>query len=185
MDNEQMNVNENASEENVESNAQGGNELNDIDDGTIATFEDIINHPDYRADYQKAVDKAVSKAINSYKKNHDTDIEKLVSEQVSAKVRDVKFNASLKEHLKDAGVIDNTAFLAHMDLQKLKDSFDDTTESFKGFDELISESKEKMPYLFKVEKEVPNTTGQAQNSFGKNKKEIKTLQDALHAKYKI
>ena len=35
------------------------------DVGQKVTFDDIINHPDYKEDYQKAVDKAVSKAINS------------------------------------------------------------------------------------------------------------------------
>ena len=121
--------------------------------GDPVTFDDIINHPDYKEDYQKAVDKAVSKAINSYKKNHADDIEKIVSEQVSTKVRDVKFNAVLKEKLKDAGVIDNTAFIAHLDMNKMKESFDEANESFNGFDELITSSKEKMPYLFKQEEQ--------------------------------
>ena len=154
------------------------------DVGQKVTFDDIINHPDYKEDYQKAVDKAVSKAINSYKKNHADDIEKIVSEQVSAKVRDVKFNAVLKEKLKDAGVIDNTAFIAHLDMNKMKESFDEANESFKGFDELITSSKEKMPYLFKQDEPI-KTTGQAQTSFGTGENKIKTLQDALHAKYKI
>lgn len=152
--------------------------------GDPVTFEDIINHPDYKDDYQKAVDRAVSKAINSFKKNHADDIEKIVSEQVSTKVRDVKFNAVLKEKLKDAGVIDNTAFIAHLDMNKMKESFDEANESFNGFDELITSSKEKMPYLFKQEEPI-KTTGQAQTSFGTGENKIKTLQDALHAKYKI
>ncbi len=173
--------------EGTEENLDKGNAqaLDSSDTGESASFEQIINHPDYQKEYRKAIDREISKAIKSYQKNHETDIEKLVNEKVSAQVRDVKFNASLKEKLRDAGVIDNVAFMAHLDLDKLKESYEEGTESFKGFDELIANSKQKMPYLFKQEEQKAVSTGKALTGFGNNKKAPTTLSEALHAKYKI
>lgn len=159
--------------------------LQDGNDGESVTFEEIINHPTYQKDFRKAVDREVSKAIKSYQKNHETDVEKLVSEQVSAKVRDVKFNATLKEKLHDAGVIDNTAFIAHLDLSKLKESYEETTESIKNIDDVISNARQSMPYLFKQENSQPFSTGQKQEGFGsKPTSEVHSLRDALNMKYK-
>lgn len=152
--------------------------------GDPVTFEDIINHPDYKEDYQKAVDKAVSKAINSYKKNHDSDTEKTIADKVNEAVNAVKFDATLKENLLKAGVIDNVALMAHLDLKDLRTKYDPNTGVIKDLDKTIESAKEKMPYLFKQEEPI-KTTGQAQTSFGTDKNKIKTLEDALHAKYKI
>ena len=159
-------------------------DLVDEEVGEPVTFEDIINHPDYQSEYRKAIDREVSKAIKSYQKNHQTDVEKIVGEKVAEQVREVKFNASLKEKLHDAGVIDTTAFIAHLDLDTMRESYDDESEEFNGFAEMISQAKEDMPYLFKQENTV-STTGQAQNKFGSNKPEIKDLKSALKAKYNI
>ncbi len=159
--------------------------LDSSETGESVTFEEIINHPDYQKEYRKAIDREVSKAIKSYQKNHETDIDKLVSEKVSAQVRDVKFNASLKEKLRDAGVIDNVAFMAHLDLNKLKEGYEEGTDSFKGLDEVIGSAKQTMPYLFKQEESKGLSTGKALSGFGDNKKQITSLSEALHAKYKI
>ncbi len=182
---ENNNVVENGNNEDIQTNEQVETELVNDENGKNVTFEEIINHPDYQKEYRKAIDREVSKAIKSYQKNHETDIDKLVSEKVSAQVRDVKFNASLKEKLRDAGVIDNVAFMAHLDLNKLKESYEEGTESFKGFDEIISNAKQTMPYLFKQEEQKALSTGKSMTGFGDNKKPISSLSEALHAKYKI
>lgn len=184
-----MPENKTTDETNANTNGQESTKQDDMDsnvgdgqDDTTVTFEDIINHPDYQDAYRKAIDREVSKAIKSYQKNHQTDVENLINKKVSEEVSKVKFQASLKEGLLKAGVIDTTALIAHLDLKELEKSFDAEKETFKDFDKLMSESKDKMPYLFKQEKQ--GATGQAQQSFGGGKKEPSSLKEALAQRYK-
>lgn len=150
--------------------------------GQKVTFDEIIKRKAYEKDYRKMVDKEVSKAIKSYKTNHQSDMEALISQKVAEQVNEVKFEACLKENLLKAGVIDTTALIAHLDLKELKESFDVEKKSIKGLDALITSSKEKMPYLFKQENQSV-ATGQAQNSFGGGKPSAHNLREALAEKY--
>ena len=166
----------------VQESQTEGNANSSIDVGDPVTFEDIINHPDYKDDYQKAVDRAVSKAINSFKKNHDSDTEKTIADKVNEAVNAVKFDATLKENLMKAGVIDNVALMAHLDLKDLRTKYDPNTGVIKDLDKTIESAKEKMPYLFKNEGTQSN--GQQMNGGFKKNVEINSLAGALKAKYK-
>lgn len=149
------------------------------------SFEDIINDPMYSKEYRRMVDKEVSKAIKSYQKNHDMDVEELVRTQVAEQVNEVKFQSKLRESLKDAGVIDTVGYMAHLDMDVLKDCYNPDTNEIEGFEDLITESKKQVPHLFKSEDKGVVTTGQAQEKFGGNKGSITNLSDALHARYKL
>lgn len=168
-------------QESVEENADYYPE----DFGEEVTFEDIINDPTFAKEYRRMVDKEVSKAIKSYQKNHDMDVEELVRTQVAEQVNEVKFQSKLREALKDAGVIDTVGYMAHLDMEVLKDCFNPETNEIEGFEDLITESKKQVPHLFKAEDKPVITTGQAQEKFGGNKTSITNLSDALHARYKL
>ena len=174
--------------ENIEKTDAQNTEIKDNEDldeeiGQEVTFDEIIKSEAYSKDYRKAVDREVSKAIKAYQTNHKTDVESLINQKVSEEVNKVKFQASLKENLMKAGVIDTTALIAHFDLKELEKTFDAEKESFKDLDKLINESKEKMPYLFKQEKQ-GTATGQVQSSFGGGKPTVNNLREALAQKYK-
>lgn len=153
------------------------------DYGSPVTFEEIINDPEFSKDYRKMVDKEVSKAIASYKQNHDVNVDDLVKQKVNAAVSDVKFEATLNEQLRSAGVIDLAAYKAHLDLDVLKEDYDFDKNVINGLDELIEGSKNEVPYLFKQEH--AQATGTTQTGFGGNKPEIKNLNDALKQKFNI
>lgn len=179
---------ENTVVENIENTGAQNTEIKDNKDldeeiGQEVTFDEIIKSEAYAKDYRKAVDREVSKAIKAYQTNHKTDVESLINQKVSEEVNKVKFQASLKENLMKAGVIDTTALIAHLDLKELEKTFDAEKQSFKDLDKLINDSKEKMPYLFKQEKQ-GIATGQVQGSFGGGKPSASNLREALAQKYK-
>ncbi len=169
-----------------QTNGQDANVKDDKDstqqNGQDVSFDDLLKDEKYAKEFQKRVDKRVSEAVKTYQTNHKTDVDALINQKVSEEVNKVKFKASLKENLLKAGVIDTTALIAHLDLNELEKTFDADKEEFKGLDKLISESKEKMPYLFKQEKQ--GATGQAQTSFGDGKNTAHNLREALAERYK-
>lgn len=153
------------------------------DYGEPVTFEDIINDPVYGKEYQRYVDKAVGKAISSYKAGHQEDIDALVAERVNEAVNAVRFESLVNETLREAGVMDLTAYKAHLDMDILRECYDPETNTINGMDELIAESREKVSYLFHNDKNRNMATGAAQGGFG-TKTAPTTLEAALHQKYK-
>lgn len=166
-----------------ESNNQGSTTDLPDDYGSPVTFEEIISDPEYSKEYRKLVDREVSKAIASYKDNHNVNVDEIVKQKVNAAVSEVKFEATLNEKLRAAGVIDVAAYKAHLDLDVLKEDYDFESNVIDGIDELIEESKSEVPYLFKQEHS--QATGAAQTGFGESKSEPKNLNDALKQKFNI
>lgn len=152
------------------------------DYGEPVTFEDIINDPEFNKEYRKAVDREVSKALKSYQKNHNTDVEAMIESAVAEQVNNVKFQAKLNEDLKDAGVIDTTGFIAHLDMDVLREAYDPETNEIDGMAEMIVEAKKLYNHLFNQDNKKV-VTGMAQAQFGGTKPQINNLRDALQQKY--
>lgn len=146
------------------------------------TFEELLSIPEFKKEF----DRKVSKAINTYESNAKKDgiimskeeIEKIKNEHTN-QMKELKFELALTKEINKIGTIDEIGFKAHLDMEKLKQSFDEEKNTISEFTEMAELIKNQQQHLFTNNK----SQGNKIDGFVVNKNEPTDLHSALREKF--
>lgn len=182
MDGENKNKETTTTEENTNENVNNQNTNEDTTEDI--TFDDVLTDPEFKKEF----DRRITKAINTYDKTikesgkiiESSEYEKLKNESAQS-IKDLKFELALTKAIAKTNPNDDIGYKAHLDIAKLKETFNEETGEISAYFEMAESIKANQSHFFKSDNLAQSIEI---NKFSADK-EPENLNQALKQKFEV